>query len=773
MREGSNQYDDEEQGGATSFSLARVISAMRRHFRTIFAIVFTTGLVTGSLLLMLPNSYDASAIVQIDPRKKTISDLEGVISELNADAATIESEAEIIRSRAILLKVIDLLKLRGDPEFAEGKSLLAVATELLGWSTPSNRQTALADADADPTAGRTNTDALESIKGPQSPGASLPQRDAIAASIYDRLTVRRVRTTLLIEIRFTSSDPVKAARIANTIAEVYLAEQLAAKKRAAGYATEVLETKLGEMRAKLATAERAVESYKSQSGIFASEGQVLSEKQLARLMEQTIIARNNTAEARAKFQQAKSLREQGLDETTIADVLDSHTVRLMKEKLADASRKRAELASKYGRLHPALREAEAEVADARSKVEAEVRSVLAQLENAYQQAAAREQQLLGDLEERKAQEAEAKDKTVGLKDLEREAETTKQLFEALLTRYKQTAETADLQLPDARLVEQADTPLRPSSPKRKQIFAVSIATSLMLAIGLALFLEFGTTGIGMPEDAEAVLDLAHLSSLPLLADAGTQEFDEMRNVRLMIAEPIGPYAEAVRDVRRELDVRHQQTAADMVRNGIQPGRIVLVAASLPGEGSSVLASNLAHHYALTGKRTLLIDADMRHANLSRELLPVRPRGLLDALRGDTGIEQTIYRDALTELCFLPATANGPGTLNNPELLSTPVLARTLHGLREQFDVIILDAPPLLPVMDTRILADHADQILFVMAWRNTPKTLAKRALKSLSFNSDKIAGVVINKVDPAVLAASQGYAGETAPKMLRQPSLAA
>ena len=153
---------------------------------------------------------------------------------MNADAATIESEAEIIRSRAILLKVIDLLKLRDDPEFAEGRSLFSLATELIGLRSPPTPKTAALSPVDDSSVGRTNTDALESIKGPETPGSSRPQRDAIAASIYDRLTVRRVRTTLLIEIRFTSSDPVKAARIANTIAEVYLAEQLSAKKRAAG-----------------------------------------------------------------------------------------------------------------------------------------------------------------------------------------------------------------------------------------------------------------------------------------------------------------------------------------------------------------------------------------------------------------------------------------------------------------------------------------------------------------------------------------------------------
>jgi len=737
----SDEILDDDEPGAQPFSLDRIVSAFRRRLRLIATIVMVTTTLTVTAVLMLPNRYEAAAVVQIDPRKKTISDLEGVISELKADAATIESEAEIIRSRAILLKVIDLLDLRNDPEFVGGRGALT----RLFVSQPLESQ---GRARPPPPESRTNTQDIGTILGPRLPGSSQPQRDEIAAAVLERLRVRRVRTTLLIEIRFTASDPQKAAKIANTIAEVYLAEQLESKRRASGLATEILEAKLTEMRGKLADAEREVETYKATHGIFATEGQILSEKQLARLMEQTIIARNATAEARSKYEQARTLREGGLDDTAISDVLASHTVRLMKEKLADATRRRAELATRYGPRHPSLQEATAEVRSAEAKVASEVRNVIAQLENEYRQAARRETQLLNDLMARKASEARVKEKTVRLKELEREAETTKQLFEALLSRYKQTAETQDLQLPDARLVEQADTPLKPAGPKRKQLLAVGFAMSLALGFGIALLLEFGTTGIGRPEDAEGVLDIAHLSSLPLLDEADDGTHEHMRNVRLMIADPISTYAESIRDVRREIDF-HNTTHAS--------GRIILVAASLPGEGSSLVASNLAHHYALTGQKTLLIDADMRHANLSRELSPVRTGGLLDALYGRTEVERAILRDSLTGLCFLPAMATGPGRLSNPELLSTRAMATLFDRLRRQFDVIVLDTPPLLPVMDARIIADRTDQILFVMAWRRTPKQLARRALKGLSINQEKIVGVVVNKVDPLVLADSRGF----------------
>jgi polysaccharide biosynthesis transport protein len=721
---------DRENGeaGGSGFSLERAIAALRRRWRLAAVVPAAAVLVATLVAVVLPDRFEASAVIQIDPRKKTISNIEGVLSELKADAATVDSEVEVIRSRAVTLKVIDILDVRSDPEFAQSSFW-----RRMGLTRGERRTRGPADAAANvPTGG---------IRGPASPGSTQPERDEVAAAFAERLKVGRVRNTLLIDIRFSASDPVKAARIANTVAEVYLAEQLAAKQRAAGVATGLLEEKLEELRKKLAVSERKVEQFKAANDIFDSEGQILSEKQLARLMEQTVMARNTTAEARAKYEQAQRLKAKGESSGAIADVLQSHTVRLMKEQLANATRREAELLTKYGARHPEMQKVRAEVADAEGQLAAEVTRLVANLRNEFEVAQAREEQLAKGLELLKQEQVLSREAGVQLKELEREAATSRQLFEALLARYKQTAETQGLQLPDARLVEQADVPLTPAAPKRKQIVLLAALGGLLGGIALILVLEFATSGLGRPEDVEQAFELAHLASLPKLVEPDRQDPDPLRHVRRILAEPRGAFSEAVRAARREIDVRRRDRGP----------RVILVAGSLPGEGASVVASNLAHHYAVTGERVLLIDADLRRAALTRQLAPAVAAGLAEVLAGFLPPEQAILRDGGTGLHFLPAGAGCPVQASPPEMLASTRMTEMLVALRRRFDTIVIDAPPLLPVIDARILADLADQIVFAMAWRSTPKPLARRALTLLGFNQEKLVGVVVNRVDPAVI----------------------
>jgi capsular exopolysaccharide synthesis family protein len=335
----------------------------------------------------------------------------------------------------------------------------------------------------------------------------------------------------------------------------------------------------------------------------------------------------------------------------------------------------------------------------------------------------------------KEQEATSKEAGVKLMELQREATTSKQLYESLLARYKQTSETQDLQLPDARIVEQADVPLNPSSPKRKQIVLLALLAGFGLGVLTALGLEFATPGVSHPDDVERSLDVAHIASVPELSVDG-QGLDPLRSIRLVLAEPRGIFAESVRGIRRELDMRHRTAKS----------RVIMVASGLPGEGADVIASNLAHHYALTGQRVLLIDGDLRRAPLTRKLAPQRSLGLLDSLVRGQPIESAILHDTASGLYFLPATSPTPLETARPEMLTSRRMAEIFNGLTQQFDVIIVDSPPLLPVVDGRILADYADQIVFVTTWRRTPKQLAKRALQSLGFNHDKVAGVIMNRV---------------------------
>ncbi|MGE5265735.1 MAG: polysaccharide biosynthesis tyrosine autokinase [Deltaproteobacteria bacterium] len=720
----------EEKGGG-AFSLERAFNAVRRRLSLVAAIAGAVTIAGTSFAMLMPNRYEGMAVVQIDPRKKTISQVDSVVEDLKGDNASIDSEVEVISSRAVALKVIDILNLRDDEEFRPPSRVRQLMHAVgLGRLLPESATASRSSVNANPA--RLDQDPNGTRVGRVQPGESMPERDEMAVQFLERLKVTRVRTTLLLEIKFTAGDPVKAARIANTIAEVYIAGNLSNKKQASGFATQLLEGKLAEMQQRVADAERKVAMFKSDNNIFDSEGNVLSEKEMARLMEQTVSARSATAEAKAKYENAQRLVKMPGGTSTISEVIQSNSVGVLKEAVAAARKREAELATRYGPRHPEMQKVRAEIAQAEAQLAEEVEREVANLKNVYVVAERREMQLRQSLTTLKEQEAATKEASVRLLELQREAATSKQLYESLLVRYKQTSETQDLQLPDARIVEQADTPLVPSSPKRLQLALLALIAGLGIGIGAALVLEFATPGLSHPDDVERTLEVAHIASVPA-AVAGS---DPLRSIRLVLADPRGVFAESVRGIRREIDMRHRTTGS----------RVVMVASSLPGEGTDVIASNLAHHYAITGQRVLLVDGDLRRSPLTRKFAPQRASGLLDTLARGQPVETAILHDRVSGLYFLPAMGPSPMETGRPELLGSRRMSGTIEVLKSQFDVIVIDTPPLLPVVDARVLADYADQIVFVTTWRRTPKQLARRALQCLGINHDKVAGVVMNSV---------------------------
>ncbi len=726
---------DESGGGLT---LGYVLGVLRQYARLISILVVAATFGAIAVATLLPNRYDAIATVQIDPRKKTISNMEGVVSDLKADQTTIESEVEVIRSKDVILKVIELLDLRRDPEFSgDGpykRIVKRLGLERVFWKpkpdlelTPAKPETSIAE-----------------LLAATVPDTAAPARDEVAVAFLERLRVIRLRSTTLIEVKYSASDPVKAARIANAVIEVYIKDQIDDKTRAAGQATALLEEKLSDMRRRVADAEYKVEQYKAEHSIFDAEGQVLSEKHLARLLEQTVLARNVTAEAKAKFEQAKRWISRGGSKGEIAEVLQSHTIRLLKDELGKLTRRQAELMTRYGEKHPEMLKVAAEIADSSSQLNAEVDKLVSNLKNEAEIAENREQQLAVSLGMAKENQIRAKEAVVNLNALQREAQTSRQLFEALLSRYKQTAETQDLQLADARVVERAGVPLFPAAPKRKLIVLISFVAALGAGIVLAFIIDMMAPGVSRAEDVQRALEHQHLASMPQVGGS----LDEMRSVRLMLADPNGVYAEAIRALRHELDGGWPYQAP----------RVIMVASSMPNEGKSAIASNLAHHLALTGVRTLLIDADLRKASLTETFCGNGAHlGMRDCIEERRPVEEAIVRDQVTGLCFLPAHGHKRSQANASELLVSPMMTGMIERLRGHFDAIVIDPPPLLPVVDARILADFADQIVFTMSWRKTPKELARKALRTLGGNERKVVGVVLNQVQEHELPESGNY----------------
>ena len=254
---------------------------------------------------------------------------------------------------------------------------------------------------------------------------------------------------------------------------------------------------------------------------------------------------------------------------------------------------------------------------------------------------------------------------------------------------------------------------------------------------------------------ERVFEVAHLSSIPVMTSDDENATDPSKAVRLIVAEPTSVFADAIRNARRALDMR---------RVSGNP-RIVLLTSTVAGEGAELMASNLAHHYAMSGTRVLLIDADMRRLPLTRQLANGRQAGLLEQVTNNRPLEGAILRDALTGLYFLPAIGPNPTALSIPEVLGSRGFGDAINGLRGRFDTIIVSAPPLLPVIDGRILADYADQIVFVVAWQRTPKQLVKNAMKTLGYNEKKVAGVMLNEVSLDAMSEAEGLPVRAEPRM--------
>ena len=724
--------------GGGGFALADAMSMVRRRWLLISSIFVGVTLAAAAILTSIPNRYEASATVQIDPRKRTIVQIENVTSDLRTETPIVESEVEILKSRAVIGRVIDDLALRQDPEFSE-PGMIAALLARLGlntWITPTSQ---MADGE------RQARDPIAHILAIENGTRLDPLRDAVASAFLAKLKAVRVRNSLLIEIRFISKDPVKAARIVNAIAEAYIKDQVESKVKATTGATELLEQKLDGLRLQLYDNERKVAQFKTANNLIDSEGQLLSEKQLARLMEETVRARNVSAEAQAKYDQVRAVTRNKGDLSGVGDVLASHTIRMLKEQHSKITRQQAELLTRYGQRHPAMQKVNAEAREIQSKIDLEASQIIVNLKAEFDVATDRERQLSASLDTLKLMQGDVRDAAVKLRELEREAQSSKQVFEAFLARYKQTAETQSIQVADSRIIEMADVPLYPVTPKRKQMLMAAAVLAFALGLGAAFLLELTAPGLRKPDDIEYALSAAHLASIPALATNAAQSI--AAGARLAISQPRSLFAEAMGAARHEIDQQWQSAGP----------RVIMVTSTLPGEGTTLIAANLAHHYAVSGVRTLLIDADLRKAKLTHQLgLDGRP-GLRDVLAGYMRPEAVVLRDSTTGLNVMSATSGSPQRTSAPEALASAALEHALAALKGRFDVIVVDAPPLLPIVDGRLIADHADQIVMTMTWLKTPTTLAKRAIKLLGYNAEKVVGVIMNQVDPGQIATSLGH----------------
>jgi len=661
-------------------------------------------------LLTVTPRYTATAMVLLEPRKEKIFGAESILPELNLDTGNVDSQISVIQSINLLQRVVEKQKLTEDAEFGgpAKPGLLSLIKGMIG----------LADSEVPATEGTLPPDVLRAIE-----------------NLGKALDVSRVARQYVISISVTSEDPDKAVRLANAVADAFVVDRLDARYEAAKRASTWLTERIENLREQVRISEEEVAKFRRDNNLASATSDSkapVSDQQLAELNAKLVAARADTAEKRAKFEQAAQVKDKGGNLQAIPDVVRSTVISDLRKQEAEVTRKEADLIARYSDQHPTVVNAKAERRDIERNIGAEVARIITNLKNDYDVATARESSLQASLDQLTGQSGDDSSIGIKLRELERGNAANKTLFENFLSRAKITQEQTAFEEREARIISPAVKPKSPSFPKKAIFIPLALVVGMGLGIAGAVALDLLSSGFSTPKEVEAKLGRPVLAAVPLLTD-GERRFEGkvLDPINYLMKKPLSRYAEAVRSIR----VGVQMADVD------QPPKIVLVTSSVPKEGKSTLSSCLAFSAAKGGQRTLLIDGDLRHPSTTKYFgLEQRP-GLVDVLTGAVAPEVAIV--AAGPIVVLPAGSNSQ---NPSDLLGSLRMRQLVARLREAYDYVIVDSPPVAPVIDARVLAGLADKIIYVVRWQSTSREIVADCLEQLA-PERKVAGIAFNVVN--------------------------
>ncbi len=694
------------QAGAPMISFVeifQILNARRWIVLGIFAVIMT--LTVLALMQMTPR-YTASATVMIDTSEARIVDVESVLPQMAADQTTLENQVQILRSRGLARRVIDELNLDQRQWFYAPQGQTSVLSSLnpLSW---------FGGGDNTPQAPSTDS-LIDRLLGGQ------------------RISIEGLSTVIRIE--YTSIYPDKAALLANTIAENYVNDQLEAKFEANERATTWLAEQIEKLGDEVNHAERMVEQYKIENNLTTTEkGGTLLNQQLANLNAQLSLARADHAEAEAKVSQARDLYRAGGDIDSVTQVVASGLIQQLRNQETQLLRREAELSNRYGARHPRMVQIRAEKQNLADKIDREVQRIIQQLSNEADVMAARMGAIESRLNTLESQAAEQRKAEIKLRDLERAANTKRQQHESLLKRFTETRGQDSIQQSDARLLSEARVPGGPSYPRTSMIIGVMSVVSLAFGVMAAFVVEGLDNGFRRSEQVQHALGTPVLSTVREIeakALAGG-----VRLVDYVIDKPLSSFAEALRGFETSL----------MLSDVDSKPKVILVTSALPSEGKTSFAASYARLSAQKGMKTLLIDGDLRHPSVLEAFGKSHAEiGIVDYLAHQKEIGEVIVDDTLTALRILPV---GQKAVNPSDLLASDRMRSLMESLRSEYDLIVIDSAPLLPVHDTKHLARLSDKVVFIVRWDHTPRRAAVAALQGLRDLDMPVAGAVLTRAD--------------------------
>ena len=684
---------------------------------SILGLVLLVCLITTLTVYSMRPTYRSTSTVLIEQGKSKVVSIEEVYNAMGGNREYYQTQVEILKSRELARKVVERLKLTTHPDFdprqQEGgaRDYLSPASWFTTKVVP------------------TDDNILKSV----------------TKLVSDDLQVQPVRNSQLVQISFSAHDKELSAKVPNALAEVFIESDLDARVAMTQKAGSWLTERMSELRVKLDASEKSLQEYRERERIVDVKGVAMSgaSKALEQATTDLVSVRTKRAEAESLFNQVKAARQgRAGGYESIPAVLRHPTVQSMKGLEAEAERKLADASKRYGPEHPRMVQANAELASARDNVKRQIESVVSGVEKEYDIARSNEQALERALGQSKAEIQGINRKEFQLGVLEREAQGNKQLYDMFVTRFKETNVAGDLQSTVARVVDPANIPNVAYAPKKMQILSIAAAVALLIGIMLSLLLDRISNTINTAAEVESRLGMPMLGYLQKMVGAGKKS---AKSELAFLTDGESLFSESIRTIRTSV----LMSALD------NPKKVIVVTSTVPSEGKTTVCFNLACALAQVKKSVLLIDGDLRRPKIAR--LVGRDKGapgLSNMVSGVAPISECIIKHEQGGFHVLTAGFVPPNPL---ELLSSAKFADVLEKLKEAFDVILIDSPPLGLVSDALVLTQVANEVIYVVKADSTPYQLARAGIKRLAMANAPILGVVLNQLD---LERAEKYYGE-------------
>ena len=670
--------------------------------------------------------FQATAKIIIEKENPNLVSIEEVMAMDSTGTDYYQTQYKIIESRTVAREVIHRLDLEKSPEFVSQPEDTFLSNIIY------NIKTTLKDAKnwiaALLKTGKDKTSSNSAI------GDDTFFDSGLVSAFVDRITVSPIENSRLVDVSVEAKDPVMAARMANELVKAYIDKNLEIKLTATRDAAKWLSSRIDDGRKKVETAENALLRYKEENQIitsFSSDVENITAQKLAELNTQLAEAESLRVEAETRYSQAISLENNPDMLDSIPEVITNDVVKEIKKMEVALYNRMSELSKKYGRNHPQMKAIESELADLKKRKKVEARRVISSLKNQYKLALAKEDSLKRALGRQKAESLDLNKKAVQFGVLKREAESARHMYEMLIKRFKETSLTEEMKTGNIRVIDKAEIPQFPIKPKTSRNLMLSVIIGLMFGIGSALFLEHLDNTIKMPEEIKEYLKIPFLGPVPFISPDGIPH--QANKDLVTIHSPRSAASESYRGIRTGI----------LFSSADNPPQVIVVSSASPQDGKTTSASNLAVCMANTESRVLLMDCDMRRPNIHKVFDLGRNIGLSGILVGTNNLKDAIVASPVDGLDILPAGLTPP---NPSEIIGSKKMAQLIGTLREKYDRIIIDTPPISSVTDAAVLSRMVDSVLLVVRAGETPRPVIQNALEQLKTVNAKILGVVLNAV---------------------------